>query len=616
MPTLLTLGLIGFIGFLCQWLSQRVKLPAILFLLVAGILLGPVFSIVEPDALFGDLLFPYISLSVAVILFEGALTLERSELKEIGKPVRRMLTIGVVVSMALMTIATHFIMQMDWAISALFGAIMVVTGPTVIMPMLRAVRPQRKIADVLRWEGIVIDPIGALIAVLVFEWIVVQQTTAAVSEVFYVFTSTVIAGLAIGALSGYGFGLLLRHHFIPEKLTNFAALATVCMVFAVSDSLLHESGLLAVTIMGIWLANMRDVHIHSILEFKEDLTIVFVSALFIVLAARLDMSEFLALGFSGLLLLAAMQFLVRPIKVMLSFIGTDFNWREKALVAWIGPRGIVAAAVSVVFALKLESIGMAGADKLVPLAFMIIIGTVVFQSLTARPVARMLKVTLPKTQGVLIIGANSFSIMFAQALAKANIDSLICDTNWDKLSDARILGLKTYYGNPSSEHATNHFDMTPYGFMAGLSNHFEYNVTQANRYREEFGTRNVFVLPPNHTTEKAKRHVTSARHSGRLLFDENQSFNALKKKLNNGYVIKITELKEEYKYKHWLEQYPDSLMLFLLKPNGELVFNTIDKPLYAETGSKLFYLAASTEPKSADADTNKKDPTERAAETA
>ncbi len=609
MPSLLILGLIGFIGFLCQWLSQRVKLPAILFLLLAGIVLGPVLSVVDPDKLFGDLLFPFISLSVAVILFEGALTLERSELKEIGKPVRRMLSIGVAVSLLLMTLATHYIMQLDWAISALFGAIMVVTGPTVIMPMLRAVRPQRKIADVLRWEGIVIDPIGALIAVLVFEWIVVQQSTAAVSEIFYVFGSTVFVGMAIGAVSGYLFGLLLRHHFIPERLTNYAALASVCLVFAVSDSLLHESGLLAVTIMGIWLANMRDVHVHSILEFKEDLTIVFVSALFIVLAARLDISEFLALGFNGLLLLAAMQFLVRPIKVALSFIGTDFNWREKALVAWIGPRGIVAAAVSVVFALKLENVGLNGADKLVPLAFMIIIGTVVFQSLTAKPVARLLNVTLPKTQGVLIIGANKFSIMLAQALARANIESLICDTSWDKLRAARILGLKTYYGNPSSEHASKHFDMTPYGFMTGLSNHFEYNVTQANRYREEFGTRNVFILPPNQATEKINRHVASARHSGRLLFDEHSSFNALKKKLNNGYVIKITELKEEYKYKHWLEKHPDSLMLFLLKPSGELVFNTIDTPLYAETGSKLFYLSSNGEVKDPDNNTDGKSQT-------
>jgi len=273
MSSLLTLGLIGLIGFLCQWFSYKVKLPAILFLLLVGILLGPVFGVFNPNELFGDLLFPFISLSVAVILFEGALTLKRNELKEIGRPVRRMVTVGVIVNGAIMTIATYYIIGLSWGLSALFGALMVVTGPTVIMPMLKTVRPTPKIADVLRWEGIVIDPIGALIAVLVYEWIVVQESTAGISEIFYVFGATVAVGFALGLAAGYLFGLLLRNHYIPEKLHNFASLAVVCFVFAASDSLLHESGLLAVTVMGMVLANMRDVHVHSILEFKEDLTV-------------------------------------------------------------------------------------------------------------------------------------------------------------------------------------------------------------------------------------------------------------------------------------------------------------------------------------------------------
>ena len=191
--------------------------------------------------MFGELLVPFISLSVAVILFEGALTLKRSELKEIGRPVRRMVTVGVVVNSVIMATATHYLLGLSWSLSALFGAIMVVTGPTVIMPMLRTVRPKPKIADVLRWEGIVIDPIGALIAVLVFEWIIVQQSAAEFWEIFYVFGGTVIVGMVIGLLAGYIFGLLLRYHIVPEKLHNFAALALVCLVFAASDTLMHES---------------------------------------------------------------------------------------------------------------------------------------------------------------------------------------------------------------------------------------------------------------------------------------------------------------------------------------------------------------------------------------
>ena len=592
MSSLTLLGLIGLIGFLCQWLSAKVKLPAILFLLLSGLLLGPVFSVFDPNLLFGDLLFPYISLSVAVILFEGALTLKRNELKEIGRPVRRMVSIGVIVNAGIMMVATHYLMGLSWSLSALFGALMVVTGPTVIMPMLKTVRPTPKIADVLRWEGIVIDPIGALIAVLVFEWIAVQNAAAEVSEIFTVFAGTVAVGFLIGMAAGYLFGLLLRHHYVPEKLHNFASLALVCFVFAASDALMHESGLLAVTVMGMLLANMKDVHVHSILEFKEDLTIVFVSALFIVLAARLDFQGFAALGFGALTLLLVMQFIARPLKVWVSFLGADFSWREQAMVAWIGPRGIVAAAVSSVFALRLEELGVPDADKLVPLAFIIIIGTVVLQSLTARPLAKALKVAMPKTHGVLIVGANPFSVSLARALEKQEVQSVICDTSWENLKPARILGLPTYYGNPSSEHAQLHLNMSSYGYMVGLSNHFEYNLAQAAGFRDEFGARNVFTLAPNQSTERFHKHVASPHKSGRLLFSTEIAYAELRRDMQAGCSVKVTAISEEYTFEKWRSDNQGALVILVVQPNGDIQFNATDNDISAEPEFKLFYLSS------------------------
>jgi len=591
MSSLMILGVIGFVGFLCQWLSAKVKLPAILFLLLSGLLMGPVFSVFDPNLLFGELLFPYISLSVAVILFEGALTLKRNELKEIGRPVRRMVTIGVLVNAGIMTLATHYLINLSWSLSALFGALMVVTGPTVIMPMLKTVRPTSKIADVLRWEGIVIDPIGALIAVLVFEWIAVQNAAAQVSEIFTVFAGTVAVGLLIGIVAGYLFGLLLRHHYVPEKLHNFASLAVVCFVFAMSDNLMHESGLLAVTVMGVLLANMKDVHVHSILEFKEDLTVVFVSALFIVLAARLDFDGFKALGFGALLLLIVMQFIARPLKVAVSFFGADFNWREKALVAWIGPRGIVAAAVSSVFALRLEELGVVDADKLVPLAFIIIIGTVVLQSVTARPLANALGVAMPSTHGVLIVGANKFSVSLAEALTKQGVQSVICDTSWDNLKAARILGLQTYYGNPSSEHAQLHLNMSTYGYMLGLSNHFEYNVAQAAGFRDEFGARNVFTLSPNQSSERFHKHVTSPNKSGRLLFSEEVSYAQIRKSMNADSSVKVTAISNAYTFENWRQDNSEALAIMVIEPNGDIQFNATDNEFSADAEFKLLYLS-------------------------
>ncbi len=591
MNTLLLLGSIGFLGFLCQWLSATVKLPAILFLLLSGILIGPVLGIFDPNAVFGDLLFPFISLSVAVILFEGALTLDRRELKEIGSPAQRMVTIGVLINSGVITVATHYLLGLSWSLSALFGALMVVTGPTVIMPMLKTVRPKSKIGDVLRWEGIVIDPIGALFAVLVFEWIAVQNSSAELTEVFLVFSGTVFIGFFIGITAGYLFGLLLRHHWMPEKLNNFGALASVCFVFALSDGLMHESGLLAVTVMGMWLANMKGVHIDPILEFKEDLTVVFVSILFIVLAARLDFNGFSELGWSALLILLVMQFVARPLKVVVSFLGSDFTWQERAMVSWIGPRGIVAAAISSVFALRLSELGVQGAELLVPLAFLIIIGTVVIQSLTARPVAKLLKVALPSTQGVVIIGANPFSVQVANALSAIKVDSVICDSDWEKLRLARSEGLRTYYGNPSSEHAHIHMDLAPYGKMLGLSSHFEYNIAQANSFREDFGARGIFSLAPNQDTKRFHKHVVASHKGARILFSEALSYKNFNNRISEGWRVKTTELTDEFNFERWRESNPDAIFLFVRNKDGQITFNSTDMVVFCESGDLIAYFS-------------------------
>ncbi|MFT4997821.1 MAG: NhaP-type Na+/H+ or K+/H+ antiporter, partial [Flavobacteriales bacterium] len=351
-PSLLLLSLIGLLGLLCQWAAWRVKLPAILFLLLTGILLGPITGLLDPDALFGDLLFSFISLSVAIILFEGSLTLKRSELSEVGSVVKNLVTYGALLNGVIVTICTHYLTGISWSLSALFGAIMVVTGPTVIMPMLRTVRPNAVLARTLRWEGIVIDPLGALLAVLVFEWIVAHQIGTNLLHVFSIFGQTIAVGSVLGGGVAYSYGLLLRHRFIPLYLHNFSAIVAVTSTFAVSNILMHESGLLAVTIMGIWLANMRGVHTRDILNFKENLTLMLVSTLFIVLSARLQFDGLITLGWGALGVLLVMQFIARPVKVFLSTINSTLSRNERLLLAWVGPRGIVAAAITAVFALK------------------------------------------------------------------------------------------------------------------------------------------------------------------------------------------------------------------------------------------------------------------------
>jgi CPA1 family monovalent cation:H+ antiporter len=436
LPSLLLLSFIGMFGLLCQWFAWRVKLPAILFLLLTGILLGPVSGVLDPDALFGDLLFSFISLSVAIILFEGSLTLKRSELSEVGSVVKNLVTYGALLNAVIVTVCTHYLTGISWSLSALFGAIMVVTGPTVIMPMLRTVRPNAVLARTLRWEGIVIDPLGALLAVLVFEWIVAHQIGTTLLHVFSIFGQTIAVGSILGAVVAYSYGLLLRHRFIPLYLHNFSAIVVVTSTFAVSNLLMHESGLLAVTIMGIWLANMRGVNTRDILNFKENLTLMLVSTLFIVLSARLEFDGLITLGWGALGVLLVMQFIARPAKVFLSTINSTLSRNERLLLAWVGPRGIVAAAITAVFALKLELMNIPHAELLVPLAFSIIIGTVVIQSATARYLTVKLGVNAPDVKGYLVIGGNPVGIAIGKALQEAKIETVICDSDWTNISTA------------------------------------------------------------------------------------------------------------------------------------------------------------------------------------
>ncbi|HAG92525.1 MAG TPA: sodium:proton antiporter, partial [Gammaproteobacteria bacterium] len=385
----MSFALIGVLGLACQWIAWRLRLPAILFLLITGIIAGPGVHWLDPDALFGDMLFPLVSMAVAVILFEGSLTLKFTEIQGMENVVWRILTVGVLTSWVSISVFTGWLLDLDWHLALLFGSMVIVTGPTVIVPMLRSVRPTARITNILRWESILIDPLGALLAVLVFNFIVAQSSGG--NEwlaVMLLFFKILAIGAALGCGAGYLCGWLLRNEVVPSYLQNVFVLISVLAVFAVSDTLEHESGLLAVTVMGIWLANMRGVQTEGILDFKESLSILLISGLFIILAARVNLGDLVTLSWQALAILAFVHFIARPLKIVSATVGASLSWQEKTMISWIGPRGIIAAAVSALFALRLSQLGFEGADLLVTLTFVVIIGTVVFQSLTAKPLAR------------------------------------------------------------------------------------------------------------------------------------------------------------------------------------------------------------------------------------
>lgn len=563
---------IGLLGALSQWVAWWVKLPAILFLLLSGIVAGPMTGWLDPDAIFGPLLFPFVSLAVAVILFEGSLTLKFSEIRGLEQVVRNMVTIGAMVTWIVIAFATHWLMHFEWPLALLFGALVVVTGPTVIVPMLRTVRPNIRIANILRWEGIIIDPLGAILAVLVFEFILSSQDGhAEFTHILRSLGEIIGSGLIFGAAAGQLLGVALRRHWIPEYLQSIVTLALLFLTFVAANHFQEESGLLAVTIMGIWLANMRRVPIEDILNFKETLSILLISGLFIILAARLDPAELDKLGWGTVGVLLVIQFVARPLKVLVSTVGSGLSWQEKALLSWIAPRGIVAAAVSALFALKLAAADFPQASTMVSLTFLVIIGTVVLQSATARPLALWLGVAEPEPRGVLIVGANKVARAIAAALQKQGFRVLLTDSHWPNIKEALLSGLEAFWGNAISARADRSLDLVGIGTLLGLSQNDHLNVLAVQKYVPEFGRDAVYALPPPKDKKATDIHTAAEEQRGRILFGEDLTYARLASALAAGAEIKATTLTETFSYDDYLETYGDRVLpLFAITKRGNL----------------------------------------------
>ncbi|HET6631444.1 MAG TPA: sodium:proton antiporter [Rhodanobacteraceae bacterium] len=569
------------IGFAAQWLAWRVRLPAILFLLLAGLLLGPATGVLDPNTMFGDLLFPIVSLSVAVILFEGSLNLRFADLVGIGHAVRRLTTYGALLALLGLALAAHLIAHLSWPLAFLFGALTCVTGPTVVQPLLRTVRPNQRITTLLRWEGIIIDPLGALLAVLVYEAIVSHEQGHSLG----VFGLTVGCGALIGIASALLLALALRRQWIPEFLQNYATLALVLVAFALSDAITNQSGLVAVTVMGIALGNMRDVHLDEILDFKENLSTLLVSMLFILLAARLHWPLPPGVLGAALLIFVVAQLLVRPLSSGLALLRSSLNWRERALVAWIAPRGIVAAAVSALFALKLQSLGMPGAEALVPLVFVLIIATVIVQSASARMLARLLRVAAPEPDGVLIFGSDRVARTLAGALQAQDVQVLVADDDWNGIRNARMAGLPTYYGNPTSQHADLHLDHSGLGQLLAMSTRREMNSLACMHYRQEFGRDRVYRLrnlDPN-ATDHGRASLTGTLLSP-ALFDADLTHAQLLQRIDRGWRVKSTALTEAFGWPQFLERHGAALLLFARTEKGALRIASTRRELEPRSG--------------------------------
>lgn len=579
------------LGILAQWISWRLVLPSILVLLIFGFLAGPVLGLLEPDAVLGPVLFPLVSVSVAIILFEGGLTLRFSELSEIGRVVRNLVTAGALVTWIGAALAGIFIFELGIGIAVLLGAILTVSGPTVVMPLLRHVRPSRRVGSILKWEGIVIDPIGALLAVLVFEALIAGGIIEGTFLTLEGAVLTVVIGSGIGIGAALLLMLILMRYWIPDFLHNSVSLMMVVGAFALSNVLQHESGLFAVTVMGIALANQKRVDMKHILEFKENLRVLLISSIFIILAARLKLDEVLAYFNTDLLFyLLALMFIVRPIAVAVSAWGSPLTWKERAFLAWMAPRGIVAAAVSAIFGLSLVELGVPDAEKLAPLTFLVIVGTVTIYGLTAAPVARLLGVAKPSSQGILVVGAHAWGRALGRALASAGLRVLLVDTNMANISAAKNAGLFASQGSVLSEYILDKIELEGIGKMVALTSNDEINSLAALHFTERFGRSEVYQIPPSDSGSSSRRSVpTSLR--GRVLFTPDMTYEYFEGAFERGATIKTTELTEEHLYEQFIAEHGAHVIpLFVVGSGSELTAFTETSTPDPLPGQQLVYL--------------------------
>jgi len=575
------------LGIAAQWVAWRLKLPSILLLLLLGLGAGPVTGFIEPETLMGGMLRPFVSLAVAVILFEGGLSLKVSELRATGAAVHRLITIGAVVTWGASAAAAYYILGFELQMAALLGAILVVTGPTVVTPLLRHIRPSERVASVLRWEGILIDPLGAALAVLVYEAILAgrfQQVPEIAAEVIF---KTVVTGGFFGVSAAFILVLLLKKYWVPDFLENPVTLMLVVLSYTLSNIYQTESGLLAVTFMGATLANQKTVPVKHIMEFKENLTVLLISFLFIILAARIRPEDLGQVNSSSLAFLIVLIFVVRPLSVFVSMIGSELNWKEKAFVSLLAPRGIVAAAVSSVFAIEMLQAGIPGAEDLMPVTFLVIIGTVGFYGIGGSLFARAFGVSEPGALGFLILGGHGWAVQIGKTLTEAGFKVVVVDTNPAHAFSARMAGLKTYYGSGISEEALQNIELTGIGRLLALTPNSGVNSLACIHFSDVFDRSELYQLIPDAEEKKKEKEFVSRHLHGRYLFSDESSYANLTRRFAAGAVIKRVNLTKEFDFEAFMERYITATPLFVLNEDGELTVFTAESAPSAGPGTTL-----------------------------
>jgi len=608
---MLELGGIIILGILAQWVAWKFKIPAILPLILIGLFVGPISTLFTYDGskwiepiwdgevgIFpGERLFNFVSLAIGIILFEGGLTLRFSEIKNVGPVITKLIIIGSLVTFFGAGAAAYYIFDLSLRISFLFAALIIVTGPTVITPILRNIPLKKDISAILKWEGILIDPIGALVAVLVFEFISVGAGSEFTLTALEEFGKIVLFGFTFGFTFAHALAICIKRNIIPHYLLNVFTLACVLGVFVLSDLFAHESGLLSVVVMGMVMGNMKLPNIKELLYFKESLSVLLISLLFILLSANIEMQDlYLVYTWKAALLFAVVVFVLRPIGVFLSAKGSGLKFNEKLFVSWVGPRGIVAAGIASLFGLQLVSEGVEGAEYITPLVFMIVLGTVLLNATTARLFAKIVGVFLKESKGIVIIGASKASRIIGEYLMQNGRHVVLVDSNSYNIEKAKDRGLEAIEESIYSDSLMNNIELNDVGYLMAMTGNGDINEYAINRFKNIFGENGSFRL----ITPDEMRSPQASPHEG--LFSPTDDFIRLTEVARAHPTIQEIDIESKEAFVKLVKSTradENIVPIFLKKESGELEIlksnlDEVDVESFANT--KLVYLGKPFDP--------------------
>ncbi|AOV08906.1 cation:proton antiporter [Sporosarcina ureilytica] len=587
---LFDLMLVVLIGIFSQWMAWRFRMPAIVVMSVAGLLVGPFLGIINPEESMGDLFSPFITIAVALILFEGSLLLDFKEIRGFNKPVLRIVTIGAFIAWIAGSLAAHYVAGLSLSVAFVIGGLFIVTGPTVILPLLRQARLKPRPAAILKWEGIVVDPFGALLAVFAFEFIRFLKSEVTLNSFLLFFAASIFA-VILGCGVAWFFGRAFDRGGVPEYLKSPVLFAVVIFTFVLADEIMQQTGLLAVTAMGMTMANMNLNSIKEIRHFKENISVLLISSIFVMLTASLSSKVLLAIfNWKIMLYVLAMLIVVRPLSIWLSTIGTDLSVKEKFLIGWIAPRGIVALTVSGYFASVLGDQGYRDADILTAITFALVFSTVVLHGFTIGPLSKKLNLTTTEESGVLIVGGSRFAGELAKSVKETGNHVLMIDRTWASLAHARKYGLDSHIGNILTEQQDYDLDLTPYRFMLAMTRNDSYNAHVCEDFVPSLGREHLYqtAIHPREENAKAISGV-----GGHILFTPAITLRALEERVNSGHVIRKTIITKQYSYTQYLRERDDkSILLYILRPDKSIEFFTPDVELQAGAGDTVVTLTS------------------------